>query len=73
MSSELTFQIVEHIGTINKFGNGWTKELNIVSWNNSEPKYDLREWDETHTRMSRGITLRESEMKALVVAMEGRL
>jgi hypothetical protein len=24
--------------------SGWSKELNLISWNDRDPKYDLREW-----------------------------
>lgn len=45
---------------------GWTKELNKVSWNGGEPKWDIRSWNDTHDRMSRGITLTDAEMEKLV-------
>ena len=57
----IKFEIVKHIGVINRNDRGWTKELNIVSWNDQPPKYDIRDWDEQHERMSRGITLTRQE------------
>lgn len=60
------FDIIERIGVINKTPYGWTRELNIVAWNGGEPKYDIREWDLSHERMSRGITLKQAEMETLV-------
>lgn len=62
---EVTFEIEEHIGVIGTSPTGWKKELNLVSWNGNVAKYDLREWDEDHTHMSRGITLTADELKAL--------
>lgn len=44
---------------------GWQKELNLVSWYGKEPVYDLREWDEGHSRMSKGITLTKDELSIL--------
>ena len=41
------------------------RELNLVSWNGREPKYDLRDWDENHTRMGKGITLTKEEVEKL--------
>jgi len=41
----IKFEIVKHIGVINRNDRGWTKELNIVSWNDQPPKYDIRDWD----------------------------
>ena len=73
MTSEVTFEIVEHIGKIAPtHGNGWTKELNRVSWNGGEVKFDIREWDAEHTRMSRGLTLSDSEMNTLLDLMADR-
>ena len=69
---ELSFEIVEHIGIINTFRSGWCKELNVVRWNNGDPKYDIREWDENHERMSKGITLLESEIKKIYDLLDKR-
>ncbi len=69
---EISFDIVEHIGVLSTFGTGWTKELNLVSWNGGIPKYDIRDWDPTHTHMSRGITLQEDEMRAVLRSMKSR-
>lgn len=60
------FKITKHFGVISTSRSGWTKELNLVSWNSHEPKLDIREWDETHLRMSRGITLTTEEMKVII-------
>ena len=46
-------------------GGEWIKELNIVSWNGRLPKYDIRKWSPDHTKMSRGITLSQGEMREL--------
>lgn len=43
---------------------GWNKELNLISWNGREPKYDIREWSPEHDKMGKGITLSE-EAKSL--------
>ncbi|MEI3503270.1 MAG: PC4/YdbC family ssDNA-binding protein [Anaerovoracaceae bacterium] len=47
------------------YPTGWRKELNLVSWNGGAPKYDIRDWDPDHERMSRGITLHEKEMRLM--------
>ena len=59
---ELKFEIVEHVGVLSENDKGWKKELNLVSWNEREAKYDLRDWSDDHTRMSKGITLTEDEV-----------
>ncbi|NLP30281.1 MAG: hypothetical protein GX363_04035 [Clostridiales bacterium] len=62
---EITFDLKEHIGIFGKDSRGWTRELNKVSWNGGPVKYDIRNWDEEHKRMSKGITLTEDELIAL--------
>ncbi len=64
-SREVTFEIKEHIGVISENNKGWTKEVNLVSWNGGEAKYDIREWDPEHVKMSRGVTLNEEQATAL--------
>lgn len=70
--AEIKFVITKHLGTLSESANGWTKELNLVSWNDKEAKYDIRDWNPDHTRMSKGITLTEEEfqkLKALIKDM----
>lgn len=69
--AELKFEIVEHIGILSENARGWTKELNKVSWNEREPKYDLREWNPDHTRMGKGITLTEEDIEMLRKILNG--
>ncbi len=60
-NDNVRFEITEHIGVLSTDRSGWTKEVNLVSWNGSPPKYDIREWDPKHEKMSRGVTLSEDE------------
>ena len=69
---QITFEITEHIGVLGVYHTGWKKELNLVSWNGNEPKYDIRDWDPAHERMSRGITLSEKEMGKIRDLLEKR-
>ena len=62
---ELTKEIVESYGVLSTSFSGWTKELNKVSWNGKEAKYDLREWDPTHEKVGKGVTLTEEEFQEL--------
>lgn len=66
---EIKFEIKETIGTLSESVKGWTKELNLVSWNEKEPKYDLREWDPEHKKMGKGVTLSIEEIKNLKVML----
>lgn len=65
MMAEIKFEVVEHIGTLSESSKGWTKELNLISWNGKEPKYDLRDWAPNKEKMGKGITLSSSEVESL--------
>ncbi|MCL1875485.1 MAG: YdbC family protein [Synergistaceae bacterium] len=63
--AEIKFEITKHIGVLSEGAKGWKKELNLVSWNEREPKYDIREWSPEHERMGKGVTLSAEEVDAL--------
>lgn len=63
---DITFNIAQHLGTLGKSQSGWTKEVNLVEWNDKPAKLDIREWDPEHEHMSRGVTLRRGETLALL-------
>ena len=63
--AELKYEITEKLGTLGESANGWTKELNMVRWNDREPVYDVRTWSPDHDRMGKGITFAPDEMKML--------
>lgn len=71
-TNEVRFEIVEHIAVLAEQSTGWRKELNIVAWNDKEPKYDIRDWDPEHERMSRGVTLFPEEMQRIVEVVKDR-
>jgi len=60
-AKEIKFEIVRKIGALSDKGNGWRKELNLVAWNELEPKLDIRDWSEDHSRMGKGITFTRDE------------
>ena len=66
MATEFNYRVVKEVATISDFG-GETKELNLISYNDKPPKYDLRTWkSEGGNRiMCRGITLHKEEAKRL--------
>ena len=70
--AEITYEITKELGVISEDAKGWTKELNMISWNEREPKYDIRSWNPDHTRMSKGISLTEEEMEKLVELFNSR-
>ncbi len=63
--AEVKFEIVKSLGVLSETSKGWMKEINLVSWNDRNPKYDIREWSPDHERMSKGITLSPEEMVKL--------
>ena len=63
--AEFQFDIVKNFGTVSDSNNGWVKEVNLVSWNEREPVYDIRVWQEGHENLGKGITLTEEEIKNL--------
>lgn len=65
MAKKIKFEIVKEIGVLSERAKGWTKELNLVSWNDGAPKYDLRDWDPDHEKMGKGVTLTEDEVRKL--------
>lgn len=63
--ADIKFEIKENVGVVSQSPKGWTKELNLISWNGKEPKYDLRDWAPEHEKMGKGVTLTVEELKAL--------
>jgi hypothetical protein len=63
--SDIKFEIVKKVGVLSKSSKGWTKELNLISWNEREAKYDLRDWAPDGQTMGKGVTLTREELVAL--------
>lgn len=59
--ADFKYEIVEELGVISESSKGWTKELNLISWNGAQPKYDIRDWAPEHQKMGKGITLTKEE------------
>ena len=65
MANDFSYEIVEHIAVLSTSKTGWTKELNLISWNGRTAKYDIREWSPEHEKMGKGITLTDEEFTKL--------
>ena len=63
--ADIKFEIEKELGKISESSKGWNKELNLISWNGKEAKYDLRDWAPGHDKMGKGITLSGDELKQL--------
>ncbi len=63
--ADIKYEIKEKLGTLSEPSKGWTKELNLISWNGREAKYDIRDWAPEYEKMGKGITLSKEELKVL--------
>jgi Uncharacterized protein conserved in bacteria len=63
--ADIKFEIKETVGTLSEGAKCWKKELNLISWNDKEPKYDIRDWDPVHEKMGKGVTLSVEELRRL--------
>lgn len=70
--NEFKYEIINHIGVISQ-NNTWNKELNRISWNGLEPKYDIRDWSDNHEKMGKGITLTEEELRSLKKVIDNEI
>lgn len=67
--AEIKYEIIETIAVLSESTKGWKKELNLISWNGREPKYDIREWSPEHEEMGKGVTLSDEEALKLKEAL----
>ena len=70
--AEFKYEIVKELGVIAESSRGWTKELNLVSWNDKPAKFDIRDWAPDHEKMGKGVSLTEEEMKKLIELFDAR-
>lgn len=68
--SKINFEIKQQIATLSSGSKGWKKELNLISWNGYEPKYDIRDWDSEHAKMGKGVTLSKDELRELYLSLQ---
>ena len=68
--AEFKYEITERIAVLSTNANGWERQLNMVSWNDREPKYDIRDWAPNGTKMGKGISLSHEELVMLKGVLE---
>ncbi len=61
----ITFVINQSIAVLRTSPAGWTRELNVVTWNDNDPKFDIRDWNPDHTKYGKGLSFTAEELKAL--------
>ncbi|HFI0271756.1 TPA: YdbC family protein [Streptococcus suis] len=70
---EIQYEIVKEIAVLSTGDSGYTKEINLVSWNGKEPKYDIRSFSPNREKCGKGITLNADEAAALLKALQKEL
>ncbi|MFD2630181.1 YdbC family protein [Oceanobacillus kapialis] len=71
--AELKYEIVKTVAVLSESSKGWTKELNLISWNGREPKYDIRDWAPDKSKMGKGVTLTEEELASLKESLMSKM
>lgn len=62
---DFKFEIKKNLGVLSQSTKGWKKEVNMVSWNDREPKLDIREWSPDYEKMGKGMSLSNEEVQQL--------
>ena len=68
--ADIKYEIIKTLGVLSENPKGWKKELNLISWNGRQAKYDLRDWAPGHEKMGKGVTLSEEELSQLKTLLE---
>ena len=71
--ADIKYEIKKEIGDLSENAKGWKKQLNLISWNNADAKYDIREWAPEHEKMGKGITLTKAEAQVLLDLLRAEL
>lgn len=64
--ADINYKIIKKIAVLSESSKGWRKEVNLISWNDAAPKYDIRDWAPDHEKIGKGVTLTEEEMRTLI-------
>ena len=67
---DIQYEIVREIAVLSTSDSGYTKEINLISWNGKEPKYDIRSFSPNREKCGKGVTLTEAEAGKLLAALE---
>lgn len=59
------WEVIEEIVVLHRSQGGWAKELNFISWNGEDPKFDVRWWNADKTRIGKGFTFTKEELEVL--------
>lgn len=67
---DIQYEIVKEIAVLSTSDSGYTKEINLISWNGKEPKYDIRGFSSNREKCGKGVTLTEAEAGKLLTALQ---
>jgi len=67
---DIQYEIKQEIAVLSENDSSYTKEINLVSWNGREPKYDIRSFSPKREKCGKGITLTETEARRLLKALQ---
>ena len=70
---EIQYEIVKEVAVLSASDSGYKKEINLISWNGNEPKYDIRSFSLNREKCGKGITLTVDEAAALLKALQKEL
>ena len=70
---EIQYEIVKEIAVLSTGDSGYTKEINLISWNGKEPKYDIRSFSPNREKCGNGIIVNADEAAALLKALQKEL
>ena len=70
---EIQYEIEKEVAVLSASDSGYTKEINLISWNGNEPKYDIRSFSLNREKCGKGITLTVDEAAALLKALQKEL
>ncbi|NLZ56374.1 MAG: hypothetical protein GX907_04180 [Clostridiaceae bacterium] len=62
---EITFNVIKSFGILSTSASGWSKELNLISWNEGRPKLEIRDWAPGRTKAGKGVGLTPEEVAVL--------
>ena len=59
------YEITERNAVLSTNSSAWERQLNLISWNDHEPKYDIRDWSPDGSKMGKGISMTKEDLIAL--------
>jgi len=63
--SDIRYDIIQQFGVLSTSPSAWSKQLNLISWNDGGPKFDIRDWSGDGMKMGKGVMLTQDELLAL--------